>query len=152
MNIVVLTVTLLLSSSSCFQERDTKVSVEGGNPPTFIMSGSGSLARLKIGGPKKIREGIGEEPYICWEIEIEKTDSERSVETLSPITYASVPKGYIQVFPDPRQSPPPILEDERYQVIVETMNANGARLNFAIHEGKVVANPKFRDGKLVLPD
>jgi len=83
---------------------------------------------------------------------MEKTDSERLIESLSPIRYGEVPRGYIQVYPVPTQEPPPLLEDERYQVNVVTMNANGARLSFAIHNGKVVANPMTRDGKPVFSD
>jgi len=152
MSAAVLTCGLLVSTISCFHERDTKVNVEGGNPPKFIMSGSGDLTQLRIGGPKKLREGIAGEPYIYWGIEFEKTDSERSIEALSPITYGEVPRGYIQIYPEPSQAPPPLLEDELYQANVVTMNANGARLNFAIHKGKVVANPTIRDGKPVFPD
>ena len=106
MSAAVLISALLLSTGNCLHERDTRVSVEGGNPPKFIMSGSGALAQLRIGGPEKLREGIAEEPYIYWEIKMEKTDPERLIEALSPITYGEVPRGYIQVYPDPTQAPP----------------------------------------------
>ena len=143
---------VLVPTVNCFSERDTKLTVEGGNPPKFLMTGSGKLDALRIGGPNKRRDGVGEDPYHYWVIEFKQDGSAQSVESLSPITYGEVPQGYVQVFPSPEQPPPPLSEDELYNLNVVTMNANGARLNFAIHKGKVLIDPTIRDGKMVFPD
>jgi hypothetical protein len=145
-------VLVMVSTVNCFGERDTKLAVQGGNPPDFMMTGSGELTALRVGGPRKQREGVAEDPYLYWVIEFKEDGTARSVESLSPILYGKVPTGYVQVFPSPSQSPPLLSEDEIYSVNAVTMDANGARVNFAIHKGKVVVDPVSRDGKLVLPE
>ena len=145
----------LLSAAILFSigcERDTKLTVEGGNPPKFIMTGSGRLDTLRVGGPQKQREGVAEEPYIYWAIEFKEAGSARKVESLGPTTYGELPSGYVQVYPKPGQSPPPLSEDELYSVRAITMNANGTILHFAIHKGKVVVDPIIRNDKPVFPD
>jgi len=128
-------------------ERDTKLTVEGGNPPKFIMTGSGRLTTMQVGGPQKQREGVAEEPYLYWVIECKETGSARHVESLGPIVYGEVPSGYVQVHPSPGTAPPPLSEDEGYSVRAITMNANGASLKFAIHKGEVIVDPVMRNGK-----
>jgi len=123
-------VLVMVSTVNCFSERDTKLAVQGGNPPDFTMTGSGKLTALRVGGPRKQREGVAEDPYLYWVIEFKEDGSARSVESLSPILYGNVPTGYVQVFPSPTQSPPPLSEDEIYGVNAVTMNANGARVKF----------------------
>ena len=141
---------IFVSTINCLRERDTTLTIEGDNPPTFRMAGSGLLSTLRVGGPKKQRDGVGEDPYLYWVIKFKQDGSERPIESIGTIVYGEIPSGYIQVFPDPDQSPPILSEDELYDLNVVTMNANGARLKFAIHEGKAVSNPVVRDGKLVL--
>jgi len=136
----------------CFSERDTELTIEGGIPPKFIMTGSGKLDALRVAGPSRQREGIAEEPYLYWVIQFKEDGSARSVEGLSPIVYGDVPSGYVQIYPRLGQPPPFLIEDELYNLNVVTMNANGARLNFAIHKGKVVIDPVIRDGKPAFPD
>jgi len=150
-NWIALLLVALFPMLTCYSERDTKVTVSGGNPPRFTMTGSGELATLRVGGPKKQRDGVAEDPYLYWVIEFQRDGSAKPVETLSSITYGEVPAGYVQTFPSPDQSPPPLIEDELYNVNVVTINANGARRSFAIHKGKVVIDPTVRDGKLVFP-
>src|SRR5712691_11477283 len=128
-------------------ERDTKLTVEGGNPPRFIMTGSGRLDQLQVGGPQKQREGVAEEPYLYWVIQFKETGSDRQIERMGPIIYGEVPSGYVQVHPSPGAAPPPLSEDEGYSVRVITMNANGAFLKFAIHNGEVIVDPVMRNGK-----
>src|SRR5437870_13159035 len=94
--IVINWLTLLLflfSVSAC--ERRTEVKLDGGNPPTFVMSGSGRLVSLTIFN--------GEDKPI-WKIE--KTETLEAVEKLHRITYGVVPNGYKQVEPDNGNLPP----------------------------------------------
>src|SRR6266496_4325123 len=128
-------------------ERDTKLTVEGGNPPKFRMTGCGRLDTLQVGGPQKQREGVAEEPYLYWVIQVKEMGSDRQIERMGPIIYGEVPSGYVQVHPSPGTAPPPLSEDEGYSVRVVTMNANGAFLKFAIHKGEVIVDPVMRNGK-----
>lgn len=121
-------------------ERDTKLVIEAGNPPRFVLSGSGTLGALRIRGPKKQREVVGEEASIYWEIEPKDEDSDRNVGRLSPITYGVVPEGYIQVYPEQGQTAPPIVEGEKYNIRIATNNANGVDKFFTIREGKVAVS------------
>jgi hypothetical protein len=142
---------MLVLTPSCLGERDTLITVEGGNPPSFIMTGSGKLTTLRVTGPRKLREGVAEEPYVIWEIEFKGDGYARNVERLSPIVYGDVPEGYIQVIPHPSHPAPPISEGELYGVNAITMNANGGRVGFAIHKGEAVVDPEVPDGKPILP-
>ena len=120
--------------SSC--ERDTKLTVEGGNPPKFVMSGSGILTSVRVRGPQKQREAVGEDKYLYWVIEIKDGHDARRVEQLSPLTYGRVPDGFEQVYPE-RGEAPSLLEGERYYVRVVTSEANGDGKYFVIRNGKV---------------
>jgi hypothetical protein len=58
---------LLLSISGC--ERRTRVRLEGGNPPTFILSGSGVLSGVVIYSPEpESLKGSTDEKHPLWEI------------------------------------------------------------------------------------
>jgi hypothetical protein len=138
LSLVLLCATLL--ADNCLAERDTEISVEGGTLPRFIMKGSGKLVSLRVGGPRKQREGVADEPYIYWKIEIKENGSARHVEGLGSITYGAVPEGYIQAYPNPGMSPLPLVESERYSVRAITMNANGGITYFEIHNGEVVVD------------
>ena len=136
MSILLLLVALF--STAC--ERDTKLIIEAGNPPKFVMSGSGTLGALRIRGPRKQREVVGEDASIYWEIEPKDEGSDRNVERLGPITYGKVPDGYIQIYPAPGQAAPSLVEGERYNIRIATNNANGVDKFFVIREGKVAVS------------
>jgi hypothetical protein len=127
-----------LSSSAC--ERDTRLIIEGGNPPGFVMSGSGALGVFRIRGPKKQREAVGEDASIYWEIQPRDEDSDRNVGRLSPITYGKIPDGYMQVYPEQGKAAPPLVEGERYNIRIATNNANGVDKFFEIRQGKPVVS------------
>jgi hypothetical protein len=122
-------------------ERSTKVRLEGGNPPTFVLSGSGELSDLVIYGPKQ-RDIIGDRAFAVWEIKpINGHEGAESIESLSPIKYGSVPKNYIEVYPGNGASAPPLIEGEKYQYWFQTINAPHARGYFEIRNGKPVETP-----------
>ena len=137
-NKIVILSTVVLFFLAC--ERDTKLTVEGGNPPKFIMTGSGRLDTLQVGGPQKQREGVAEEPYFYWVIQFKETGSDQQIERMGPITYGEVTSGYVQVHPSPGTAPPPLSEDEGYSVRAITMNANEGITHFEIHNGEVVVD------------
>jgi len=123
----------VLITVSC--EIDTKLRIEGGNPPRFNMSGSGALGRLVVRGPKTLRHIDGPDSSAYWYIEIENAKV-AGVWRLSPITYGSVPEGYAQKYPE-HGAATPLSENEIYYVQVDTSNANGTSKHFVIRNGKV---------------
>ena len=126
----------LLVATALACERHTKLSIEGGNPPRFVMTGSGSLGSIRIRGPKRQREGDGEDALLYWEIRNEKGEARR-VQVLGAVTYGKVPDNYRQKYPEHGDASP-LIEGERYNIRVTTFNANGADMYFTIHDGKVV--------------
>jgi hypothetical protein len=129
---------LVLFLVSC-GEQDTKLVFEGGNPPEFALSGSGKLIWIRIRGGQKQREAEGEDQWIYWEIKAD--GNQQFIEKLSPITYGIVPKGYKQVYPAKGQAPP-LIEGERYNIWVWTLNANGVERDFIIRSGKTMEVPE----------
>jgi hypothetical protein len=118
-------------------EDHTKLTIEGGNPPSFVLSGSGDLISIRVRGPHKQREGDGEAASLYWEIKYENIDAARPVEDIGRIVYGKIPNGYIQKLPE-NGAPPPLKEGERYNIRVSTLDANGADKFFEIIDGKPV--------------
>jgi hypothetical protein len=121
-------------------ERATTVSFEGGNPPKFVLTGSGSLGLLRVGGPDKQRDTFGEAAFLYWVIEPITKDSDRSVERIGPITYGQTPSGYMQVYPEKGEAPP-LIEGKIYGVNIDAIDAPGDSKRFTIHNGKVTEVP-----------
>jgi hypothetical protein len=126
---------LLLSFSGC--ERRTRVRLEGGNPPTFVLSGSGVLGGFVIYRPEAERVGsLDDKNNIAWEIEAKQMPGEL-VERLGSITYGAVPNGYRQVIPGSGE--PPLLKPaKRYRYWVVTGNAPGVIGHFEVRDGVAV--------------
>jgi hypothetical protein len=124
---------VVLTTLSC--EIDTKLRIDGGNPPQFLMSGSGNLGRLVVRGPKTLRHIEGPDSSAYWYIEI-KNPRVANVWRLSPIKYGTVPEGYVQKYPE-LGAATPLSEKEIYYVRVDTSEANGTSKAFVIKNGKV---------------
>ena len=120
-------------------ERATKVKLKDGNPPTFVLSGSGELAVLVIYGPKQRDFSVGDRAFAVWEIQSAGGYSNaRLVEDLGSIKYGVVPKGYEQVYPEKGMSPPGLVVGEKYEYWFQTSNAPHARAYFEIRDNKAV--------------
>lgn len=125
--------TLLVLLTSC--ERDTVLAISTDNPPSFSLSGSGRMLSLRVYGPQ-LRDMPGEAANWWWLIAPEdEVFNVKRIEELSPIVYGKVPPGYKQIFPE-QGTPPNLIEGQKYQVWVETLDANGAREYFIITDGK----------------
>lgn len=135
--LIVLFAAILFTTSSC--EVDSKLSITGGNTPSFVMTGNGRLTSLRLRGPDKQREADGEDAFLYWVIE-SQDGSDRVVSDVSPIIYGRVPEGYRQVYPE-KGLPPQLVEGDRYYAQVVTMNANGDGKYFTIRQGKVELEP-----------
>jgi hypothetical protein len=128
---------VLLTMSSC--ERDTAVKLEGGNPPVFVLSGSGTLRFAVIHGSKRMRSNEGDRDFAVWEIhepDPEHARVETRVERMGSVTYGKVPDGYKQIYPENDGEPPVLVEGAKYEYWFETADANGARGYFRIKDGK----------------
>ena len=122
----------------CGCERDTKLKIEGGNPPQFQMSGSGWLGRLVVRGHKTLRKIDGPDASTYWYLE--SGAEPNGVSKLSPIVYGKIPEGCLQKYPESGVAPV-LSENEIYYVQVDTTNANGTSKYFIIQNGSV----KFAD-------
>ena len=121
------------TASAC--GRGTKLIIEGGNPPKFIMAGSGSLGTIRVRGPEKQRDAAGEDAFLYWVI-VNKEGEDRPVDKLGAVIYGRIPEGYRQVYPENSEAPP-LAEGERYNIRVATYDADGADKYFIIRDGRV---------------
>jgi len=64
--IAMLMVVILGGAFAC--ERDTKLRMEGNNPPNFVLSGNGTLGTIRVRGPEKQRDAEGESSFLYWVI------------------------------------------------------------------------------------
>ena len=135
---LILSSLLLAQTSTCRPtfERATLVKLEGGNPPTFSLSGSGKLGDLVIYGPKQ-RDVGSDRNYALWEIKpINGFMEGEWVERLAAITYGIVPKAYEQVYPENGAQPLQLVPGERYEYWFVTVGSPAARKYFEIVDGK----------------
>ena len=126
--------------SSC--ERRTQVKIEGGNPPTFVISGSGRLDELLVFAPEqeqmsKVNPFDDQNAIWIVKAEAKAETSKMPVEQIGKITYGVVPKGYSQT--KPIDSPPPqLVSGKRYKYWFVTLNAPWAAGYFEIRDSKAV--------------
>lgn len=143
-SLVALFVTALFNLGGC--TRDASLTIEGGNPPSFIISGKATLESIRVSGPDKQREATREGkadysvPYITvyWEIVPMGELANNSLSRIDPIVYGVVPQGFTQIHPVHGQ-PPTLVEGDRYNVQLSPYGGDGANMFFAIHGGKVFA-------------
>ena len=139
-DLLLLSTLLLTFLTAC--ERRTVVKLEGGNPPAFVLSGSGELGDLRIYGPKQ-REVRSDLDYAIWEIQpINGYLEGERLERLSRIIYGVIPKGYKQIYPEPDAAVPQLVDGQKYEYWLQSINAPHARAYFEIRDGKAVEIPK----------
>lgn len=138
-------IAFLLSITLCCGdafERDTKISMDGKNPPTFELSGNGQLWWLEIRDLSPSSISVDAPERIVWKI---KTIGENSPSSLPKITYGIVPAGFIQEIPA-NGAPPTLIEEKPYSISAPTSNANGDSVIFIIRGGKSFRVIKSQDG------
>ena len=137
-NFVWFALLMTVCGSAC--EIPTTIKVEGGNPPVFRMSGSGSLGRLVVRGPKAIHDITGPDAAAYWYIKVEQHEN---VARLSPLTYGKTPAGYVQIYPESGDATP-LVENEIYYLQIDAADAPGIQGYFVIRNGKVrFANDRY---------
>lgn len=140
--LVALFMALYLSGCS----RDARLTIEGGNPPSFIVSGDTIMESIRVSGPDKEREagrqGKADDsvPYtkVYWEIVPQGELANTSLSRTRPIVYGIVPQGFTQIHPE-QGRPPALAEGEKYNIRLSVYGGHGVNTFFAIHGGKVFA-------------
>jgi len=122
---MLLLILFLATTASC--EHRTEVKIEGRNPPTFVLSGSGRLGGVTVFAPDQERIAHSDpfdKTYALWEIAAEKEGESGGslVEDLRAITYGVVPSGYKQTKPQTGAAPP-LAPGKRYRYWFVTVNA-----------------------------
>ena len=131
---------LVTSSSTC--ETNPKWDIRGGNPPQFIFSGSGRLISLRVYGPGEKASESDTEPYGTryWEIRPKYAYDLRTHAQLPPVSYGTVPEGFIQIYPD-GSSPKPLFEGGRFGFSLDVEGGDAVNALFTIRQNKVVVEP-----------
>src|SRR6185436_8006830 len=104
-----ITFLIVISLTGC--EQDMTITISQANPPSFKLSGSGSLIFFSVFEPVQGRRPTIDDPKM-WEI---RPISENRIPKLPPITYGIVPEGFRQITPSDGASPPPLVEGKVYK-------------------------------------
>lgn len=126
-------------------ERATTISVDGGNPPTFKLKGSGrqdfllvrELSPVEIADPNNRQV---EDSKVLWELR-PKGPTQPATDSWPTITYGTVPPDFIQRIPGSGK-PKPLEEGKTYEVGGSASSASGGSTWFKIDNGKPKEIPK----------
>ena len=120
-------------------EIDTKVTLDGKIPPTFKLSGTGSVNFIRVIEAPSGTESIADVPAM-WEIKPSEDLSAIEASRLPPVTYGRIPPGFIQVTPQGAEAPH--MEDGKsYHLWAPTSGANGGGIRFVLRDGKSIEVP-----------
>ena len=127
---------ILVLFAAC--EIDTKATIDGKNPPTIALSGSGGIYFLRVMeesiDTKFFEKGEGG----IWQIEPLEELRSKTLWQYPRIKYGEVPRGFIQRIPKDGSKPPPLEEGKSYNVWAPTYNANGGGVRFMVQGNKCV--------------
>jgi hypothetical protein len=126
---------MLVTLTGC--ERDMTLTMDGANPPTFKLSGSGRLIFFAVSEVPQGRPSKIDDPKV-WEI---RPIDENLISKLPAITYGVIPKGFRQITPS-ADAPPPLVEGKVYKAGGPAFNANGGSIRFTIKDGRAVEVPE----------
>jgi hypothetical protein len=132
---MILSFLILVVTTGC--ERDTQIKIDGKNPPTFTLSGSGSLIFLSLVEVHDNRPPLLGAPDL-WKI---RPVGNNKISRLPSITYGTVPNGFRQEIPA-SGAPPPLIEGKVYEFGGPADSANGGSIWFTIRGGKSVEVPQ----------
>jgi len=127
---------LLFSAPHCqdYFERDTKIEIDGKNPPTFTFSGNGDVLTVAVTDVSVNDLSMYDPERSMWEI---AATTGTTPDRFPKITYGVVPAGFAQKWPT--TGSPRVLEAEKpYRVTVPTSNANAGKLIFLIRNGQAL--------------
>lgn len=130
---------LLCFLAAC--EIDTKIEMDGKNPPTFSLSGNGQLWFIEVRDLSPSKTSYYAPERTIWKI----TTGGGSPSSMPKITYGVVPSGFRQEIPA-NGDPPALVEEKPYSIFADTSNANGDYLMFLIRGGTAMRVTKLQDG------
>jgi len=120
----------------------TRVRLEGGNPPIFNLSGTGTLCHVaifEVPEPERTNGGEANAPKTLWEIEpVAGYECGRKVEEIGEIQYGVVPSGYKQTHPQNGGVPESLTKGARYEYWFDTTDAPHARRYFILRSNRAV--------------
>lgn len=136
---------LLLLSPHCqdFFERDTEITMDGKNPPTFTLSGNGQVSWIEVTDRSTSDVSVYAPERIMWRI---RPTGEYTPSRFPKITYGVVPQGFTQEIPA-TGAPPALAEEKPYLVSAPTSNANTGTMMLLIRNGQALRVEKADDGQ-----
>ncbi len=144
-SLVVTTVLLLSLIAACTYEENTKVSIDGENPPTFKLYGSGHQQHFVVSevSPDNYVHPSRQNPekdLVLWKI-VPVTEPPPRAWDYPAIKYGGIPSKFTQELPKDGV-PPPLVEGRLYEAGGPAYGANGGSVLFTIRDGKSVIVPE----------
>lgn len=136
---------LLCSVVACTYEENTKVSIDGNNPPTFKLYGSGNQQYFMVSevSPDNYvppAQQNSDKDIDLWKI-VPVAEPPLRAWDYPSITYGRIPSGFRQELPKDAV-PPPLVEGRLYQAGGPAYGANGGAVLFKIGNGRSVVVPE----------
>lgn len=133
----------VLACNHASWERSTKVTIAEDNyPPTFSLSGNGTLINFIVVGPfLSLADVQSYKPDVAVAWQLSPGDhAKTTVEDLAPITYGTIPSGFEQIIPK-AGFPPPLEEGKFYRIGTPTFGADFRVLCFNIENARARTVP-----------
>ena len=124
--------------SSC--DERPKVTIEGGNIPSFRLTGRGTIGVISVDGPDPTdhREPGSRAMKPYWVIAPVGDQDIQALERAGGLMYGKVPNGFRQIFPEGGVTASPLPENELLAFGLRTQNGAAIGVRFVIHNGKAV--------------
>jgi hypothetical protein len=116
-------------------EIDTSVTLDGKNPPSFKVSGTGGINFLRVADITDCNQSILDCP-ILWQVD--PIAGQVSIADLPRVIYGQTPRGFHQTIPANDAAAPALVEGKTYNLYAPTYNANGGGVRFIIRAGESV--------------
>jgi hypothetical protein len=130
---------VMLTTISLSCQQYPKWQIKGGNPPQFVVAGSGHLQTLRVHGPQEKRTPADSEPYGMTYWEIRSADGYDLVTNGDiAVSYGEVPAGFVQVYPSGGVRPLPLFEGGRFALGLVVQGKETVNALFTIHQNTVV--------------
>lgn len=143
-----ITITVLAILALCLFlgcEVDTRVSIDGANPPTFSFTGSGYLTFFSVNEIASENANVADveqdraKNKTIWSVWPSQPLATPMSKT-PPITYGKIPKGFYQKVPQDAPAPA-LVEGKVYEAGGPAASANGGYVRFTVRDGKTVELP-----------
>ena len=126
-------------------EVDTRIKIDGANPPTFHLTGSGYLTFFTVTEIASENVNVADveqdrtKNKTIWEVWPSEPSATR-IREMPPITYGKTPTGFHQTVPQDG-SAPGLVEGKVYEGGGPAASAHGGYVRFTVRAGKTVEVP-----------